>query len=125
MVKGVGTDIVDVARISAVLSRQGDAFVTRVLAVSEQPAYHTSQQKPSFMAKRFAAKEAVAKALGTGIGNGVSFQDIVISHDTFGAPMVSLSGGAQTVMSQLGATRVFLSIADEKDYALAFATITA
>ena len=124
MVKGVGTDIVDVARIGAVLSRQGDAFVTRVLTSSEQQHYAASQQKSNFMAKRFAAKEAVAKALGTGIGNGVSFQDIVISNDDLGAPNVALAGGAAIRMSELGAEKVLISIADEKDYAVAYAVLT-
>lgn len=105
MVKGVGIDIVEVARIGAVLSRQGDAFVTRILTSSEQQHYAVRQQKSSFMAKRFAAKEAVAKALGTGIGNGVSFQDIVISNDNLGAPKVALAGAAEARMRELGAER--------------------
>ena len=66
MVIGIGTDIVEIARIADVLDRQGDAFVQRILTHSEQKQYQASKQKAAFLAKRFAAKEAVAKALGTG-----------------------------------------------------------
>ena len=93
MVIGIGTDIVEIARIADVLDRQGDAFVQRILTHSEQKQYQASKQKAAFLAKRFAAKEAVAKALGTGIGSGVSFQDMTISNDEKGAPSVSLSAG--------------------------------
>ena len=76
------------------------------------------------MAKRFAAKEAVAKALGTGIGRGVSFQDILIVNNDAGAPRVELSGGALQVMQSLGGSRILLSLADEQQYALAYAVLT-
>ena len=119
----VGTDILKVARIDAVLARQGDRFVRRILTLQEQEEFHSSGQPARLLAKRFAAKEAVAKALGTGIGRGVSWQDIRIEHDANGAPRVRLGGGAQRVALARGGARVELSVADEMDYVVAFAVL--
>jgi|TARA_B110000503_G_scaffold32021_1_gene51919 holo-[acyl-carrier protein] synthase len=124
MVIGIGTDIVEIARIADVLDRQGDAFVQRILTHSEQKQYQASKKKAAFLAKRFAAKEAVAKALGTGIGSGVSFQDMTISNDEKGAPSVSLSAGAAQVAAEKSAQKVLLSIADEQKYAIAYAMLS-
>ena len=124
MVIGIGTDIVEIARIAGVLDRQGDAFVKRILTVSEQGQYQISHQKAAFLAKRFAAKEAVAKALGTGIGHGVSFQDMTISNDEKGAPLVSLSAGAAQIASEKSVQKVLLSISDERKYAIAYALLS-
>ena len=66
----------------------------------------------------------MAKALGTGIGRGVSFQDIVISNNAKGAPLVELSNGAADVMRELGGARMLLSLSDERHYALAYAVLT-
>lgn len=123
MVIAIGTDIVEIARIAEVLERQGERFINRILTVSEKTLYNQSKSV-SFVAKRFAAKEAVAKALGTGIGRGVSFQDIVISNNAKGAPLVELSNGAADVMRELGGARMLLSLSDERHYALAYAVLT-
>ena len=123
MVIAIGTDIVEIARIAEVLERQGERFIDRILTVSEKTLYNQSKSV-SFVAKRFAAKEAVAKALGTGIGRGVSFKDIVISNNAKGAPLVELSNGAADVMRELGGARMLLSISDERHYALAYAVLT-
>ena len=74
----VGTDILKVERIDEVVARLGDKFVQRILTESEQTEYRASKQSNRLLAKRFAAKEAIAKALGTGIGRGVSWQDIQV-----------------------------------------------
>ncbi|MDB9844397.1 holo-ACP synthase, partial [Porticoccaceae bacterium] len=74
MALAIGTDIVEIKRIAAVLERQGNKFIQRILCDTEQAEYQRLKQSVAFLAKRYAAKEAVAKALGTGIGNGVSFQ---------------------------------------------------
>ena len=123
MVIAIGTDIVEIARIGESVSRQGIKFAQRILSATELEAYQSKSDSVSFLAKRFAAKEAIAKALGTGIGYGVSFQDMVISNNQKGAPEVSLKGGAAEVLNSLGGSKVLLSISDEKDYALAYATI--
>jgi holo-[acyl-carrier protein] synthase len=119
----IGTDILQVARIEAVVERLGDRFVARILTPAELREYRDSAQPQRLLAKRFAAKEAVAKALGTGIGRGVSWQDITISHDSRGAPLVSLGGGALQVATDRGGSRVELSLADEADYVVAFAVL--
>jgi holo-[acyl-carrier protein] synthase len=119
----VGTDILRVARIEAVVERQGRRFVQRILTESEQQEYACSKQANRLLAKRFAAKEAVAKALGTGIGRGVSWQDICVEHDAAGAPSVRLSGGALAAARARGGARVELSLADELDYVVAFAVL--
>tara|TARA_R110002110_G_scaffold406421_1_gene626337 strand:- start:150187 stop:150561 length:375 start_codon:yes stop_codon:yes gene_type:complete len=119
----VGTDILKIERIEAVVERLGDRFVRRILTPDEREEYKLSQQPNRLLAKRFAAKEAIAKALGTGIGRGVSWQDIRIDHNEDGAPVVCLSGGASEVAARRGGNRVELSLADELDYVVAFAVL--
>ncbi len=119
----VGTDILKVDRIEQVVARLGDKFVKRILTEQERAEYHASSQPDRLLAKRFAAKEAIAKALGTGIGRGVSWQDIQIEHDDSGAPLVRLSGGADRVAQGRGGRRVELSLADELEYVVAFAVL--
>ena len=85
--------------------------------------YQSHREPDRLLAKRFAAKEAVAKCLGTGIGRGVSWQDILIHHDNNGAPLVTLSGGAREVAQRLGSETVLLSLSDEDAYVIAFAAL--
>ena len=119
----VGTDILKIERVDEVMARLGERFMQRILTEQEQAEYRASKQGNRLLAKRFAAKEAIAKALGTGIGRGVSWQDIQIEHDSNGAPLVRLSGGARRVASERGGRRVELSLADEVDYVVAFAVL--
>ena len=120
MALSVGTDIVEIQRIAKVLARQGDQFVRRILCETEQAEYQRLNQSAAFLAKRFAAKEAVAKALGTGIGRGVSFQNIQVVNNELGAPGIELSGGAAEAMKLLGGTKLLISLADEQQYAVAY-----
>ena len=119
----IGTDILRIARVEEVVERLGNRFVSRILTPPEQEEYRVSQMPHRLLAKRFAAKEAIAKALGTGIGRGVSWQDITIGHDDNGAPLVFLTGGALTVATKRGGKRVELSLADESEYVVAFAIL--
>ena len=121
----VGTDILKVERIDDVVGRLGDRFVQRILTGQEQDEYRASKQANRLLAKRFAAKEAIAKALGTGIGRGVSWQDIQIVHDANVAPQVCLSGGADEAAAARGGSRIELSLADEIEYVVAFAVLAA
>ena len=102
---------------------RGDRFVQRILTPAECEEYADSRLAVRLLAKRFAAKEAVAKTLGTGIGRGVSWQDIEVGHDDLGAPLVTLSGGASEVARSRGGSRVLLTLADEQDYVVAFAAL--
>ncbi|MCE9679068.1 holo-ACP synthase [Shewanella sp. AS1] len=126
MIVGLGTDIVEIARIEQRVPQAGDlealakcALAKRVLVPSELKLFIASTQPARYLAKRFAAKEAAAKALGTGIGRGVSFQHIEISNNEDGAPQLKLTLGAADRLAFLGGKRAHLSIADEKHYATA------
>lgn len=123
MVAGVGTDLVDVRRISKMQQRFAGRFVERVLVPTEREIWQAQAQPEAYLAKRWAAKEAVAKALGTGIGGHVSFQDIEISNAPSGQPQVTLQGGALARLTALGAQHCWLSLSDEGDYALAFVVL--
>lgn len=116
---GLGTDIVEIARIEAQLAKGSDRLAKRVLTPNELAIFNQSTQPARYLAKRFAAKEAAAKALGTGIGRGVSFQHIETSNTAEGAPLVEFSQGAQERLVQLGGKLGHISIADEKHYAMA------
>ena len=126
MIIGIGVDLCEIDRIREAISRHRDHFAQRILATDERTEFDSLNQsmRPSFLAKRFAAKEAVAKALGTGIGRGFGFHDITITHDELGKPMVSLNSENQALKDAL-AYRIHLSISDERTHAVAFCTIEA
>ena len=124
MTIAIGTDIVEIQRIASALERQGDKFVQRILTESEIVEYQARGNSVAFLAKRFAAKEAVAKALGTGIGRGISFQHMIVSNNSEGAPQAELQANAAERLKQLGGNNVLLSLSDEKNYALAYVAIT-
>ncbi|KUM53000.1 holo-ACP synthase [Rheinheimera sp. EpRS3] len=120
---GLGTDIVEIARIEQSLARS-PALVKRVLTTDEQAIYAgLADNHPAnaarYFAKRFAAKEAAAKALGTGIGRGVSFQHISISNNADGAPKLALTDYASELAATMGVSHIWLSITDEQAYAAA------
>ena len=120
----IGTDILEIARLEAVLERQGQRFVDRILTPDERAEYAASATPVRLLAKRFAAKEAIAKALGTGIGRGVSWQHMQINHDDMGAPRVRLTQGALEIAQAHGTPNVALSLADEQRYVVAFAVLS-
>lgn len=117
-VVGLGTDIVAVARLQQTLERQ-PGLAQRLLLPVEREAMARANNEARFLAKRFAAKEAALKALGTGLGNGLSWQDLQIKHTDLGQPLLALTGAAASRAAALGATRWHLSISDEQDYAVA------
>ena len=123
MILGIGTDILRCQRIAEVIARQGDRFAERSLTNNELNTYQQHSVHERFLAKRFAAKEAVGKALGTGIGQGVSWHDIEITSNQIGAPEVILSGEALKRAQTLGGDRVMISLSDEKEYVVAFAVL--
>lgn len=128
-IRGIGTDLVSVARIASALADHGDRFRARVLTPDERrdfsgksaPERKTDAQvEARWLAKRWAAKEAVAKAFGTGIGGELSFQDIVIGREPSGRPTLSFRGKGVELARQRGVRRAHLSLSDEGDNALAF-----
>jgi holo-[acyl-carrier protein] synthase len=118
VIKGIGLDIVQIDRIESALTRT-DGFAARILNDREQQEFSVSKQPARFIAKRFAVKEAVSKALGTGIGRGVSFQDIELMKRETGQPYIELSGGAQEISDKLGISDWFISYSDEQNYVVA------
>lgn len=113
---GLGTDIVEIARVEKAFSER---FAQRVLTENELSIMQNSHEPARYLAKRWSAKEAAAKALGTGIGRGISFQHFEISNNELGAPLLTLSGPALELAQQKGATSFHLSISDEVNYAVA------
>lgn len=120
---GIGTDIVAISRIVSALERQGPKFAARILTTTELFLFQQNTQPARYLAKRFAAKEAILKALGTGLAQGMRWQDIEISRNELGGPVVSLTGAAQARMHALGGQRMLLSLSDEQDLAIAFASL--
>ncbi|WP_127019131.1 holo-ACP synthase [Rheinheimera mangrovi] len=115
---GLGTDIIEIARIEQSLTRS-PRLVQRVLTESEQQILAAHGQPARYFAKRFAAKEAAAKALGTGIGRGISFQHFTVSNDPSGRPQLELTGPAKALADSMQVRSVWLSISDEQAYACA------
>lgn len=123
MIFGIGTDIVEVSRIESSVQQFGDDFAKRILADSEFASYHRSQIKSRFLAKRFAAKEAFSKALGTGLRAPATFQNIAVSHDDLGKPILVLAPELQALLQSKHITQMHISISDEKNLAAAFVVL--
>lgn len=116
---GLGIDIVEIARIEGVISRSGDRLAQRVLSESEWAQYQAHQQPVRFLAKRFAVKEAAAKAFGTGIRNGLAFNQFEVYNDALGKPRLRLRDEAERLAARMGVTSVHVTLADERHYACA------
>ncbi len=123
MIFGIGTDIVEVGRIEASIEQFGDDFAKRILAESEWPSYQQSAIKPRFLAKRFAAKEAFSKALGTGLRAPATFQNIAVSHDDLGKPILQLAPDLLNLLESKNILHTHISISDEKNLAAAFVVL--
>ncbi|HBO24936.1 MULTISPECIES: holo-ACP synthase [unclassified Providencia] len=116
---GLGTDIVEIARIESVIERTADSLAKRILTDNEFMQYQQQTKPARFLAKRFAVKEAAAKALGTGIRNGLAFNQFEVSNDKLGKPLLTLNGEALKLATSLHATHFHVSITDERHYASA------
>lgn len=118
---GIGIDIVELKRVDQIYSKYGDKFAKKILSNSELKNFQVSNDKISFLAKRFAAKEAVGKALGIGILNGILLKNIFIAHDSLGKPLVKINN-IKKLKLHLDKI-IHISISDEKKYAVANAII--
>ncbi len=123
MIFGIGTDIVEISRIEALWARYGERFAARVLSEQELAEYPTSPNIPRLLAKRFAAKEALAKAAGSGMRHPVGFQRISVTHDGLGKPVLLFDKVLRDYLAQLGVTGHHLSISDEHDMVVAFVVL--
>lgn len=120
MIVGVGTDIVDVNRIEKVYQKQTTAFAERLLSENELLEFEHQLHPERFLSKRWALKEAVSKALGTGIAQGVRFKDMTIAHKESGQPFLVLVGSTLDKANELGITDWAISVSDEKHHTVAF-----
>ena len=125
MIIGNGVDIIDNKRIEKSLKIKG--FKKRLFTLNEIKQSKKYRNKTNYFAKRFAAKEAFSKALGTGISKGISFNEIVVLNEKSGKPYIKLINNTKKIVEKKLKKKIYkisLSIADEKDYAVAFVTIS-
>lgn len=121
MIAGIGTDLATISRFAKMLESRGpERTAGHLLAESERVEFAASGEPARFLAKRFAAKEALSKALGTGIRSPVLFTAIAVVHDELGKPAFAFAPKLAAFVAERGITRVHLSISDERDQALAF-----
>jgi holo-[acyl-carrier protein] synthase len=119
MIVGIGIDIVDVSRIDRLLREYGEQFARRVLAEAERSAFAASSRPVAFLANRFAAKEALSKALGTGLRYPVTLHAISVSSDGVGKPVFGFHGPLPDYLASRGVARHHLSLSHEKGIACA------
>ena len=123
MILGVGIDIIEVARIGSSYEKFGERFVNRILHADEI-AYCLSHKNPGpFLAARFAAKEAISKAFGTGIGAQLGWQDLEIRRKESGEPFVVLHGKGRDLFEARGAKSLHISLTHTENYAAATAIL--
>ena len=121
MIQGLGTDIVRISRIEALLVRFGDKFAQRCFTDTERKRANGKAHPAAAYARLYAAKEAALKALGTGMREGLSWHDMDVGHNELGAPCMSLTGGMQNILQEKGfkKVRTHLSMSDDGDYGIA------
>lgn len=123
MIFGIGTDIVRVKRMQENIDKFGDKFAERILSDEELEEYHRYAEPSRLLAKRFAAKEAASKAMGTGFRDGVTLKQIFITHDNLGKPILNFSEIANEFLTNNKIIESHVSISDEQDYAVAYVTL--
>ncbi|HEX3890000.1 MAG TPA: holo-ACP synthase [Verrucomicrobiae bacterium] len=123
MILGTGIDIIEVARIKSSLERFGERFGERIL-LPDETAYCLSHKNPApFVAARFAAKEAISKAFGTGINEQLGWRDMEIAHKESGEPFVILHGKGKILFESRGAKKLHVSLSHTQNYAAAMAVL--
>lgn len=122
MIYGIGTDIVAVRRLQGMWERHGDKALEKILAPPEVADFAKAADKGRFLAKRFAAKEAFAKALGTGVRPPAVLTAIAVGHDELGKPVIDCYGRLAEMIKNQN-LKTHLSISDEADYAIAYVVL--
>ncbi len=120
---GIGTDIVRTSRIRRILRKFPDSFPERILHETELTVFQKHHSPASYTTKRFAAKEAASKALGTGIAQGVSFHDFSINNNELGQPILKMYGKAKEIAHTMGVKNMQISLSDEGEYAIAYVVL--
>ena len=119
MIVGIGVDIAETERFERIYARFGSRIARRILTSNELKEFDRRKNPASYLATRFAAKEAAAKALGTGFGVAVGYKSIEVSNDNSGKPLLNFSDGASQLAKQKKVANVFVSLSDEKHYVVA------
>ncbi len=120
MIFGIGTDIVEYARFEKMFARYGVRLAERLLSERELPELDAHVDPARFLAKRFAAKEAFSKAVGSGMRHPVTLRRIGVTHDELGKPVLQFDETLRTHLAQLGINGHHVSISDERDFIVAF-----
>jgi holo-[acyl-carrier protein] synthase len=123
MIFGIGTDVLELSRVERVWNRYGESFARRVLLDEELALFLRSKNKTRFLAMRFAAKEAIVKAMGTGFSNGMWVRDVGTIPDARGQPQVIYSARGSAMCERLGIGSGFLSLTDEAGLVVAVAIL--
>jgi holo-[acyl-carrier protein] synthase len=121
VIYGVGTDVVEIARIENALARFGERFARRILSESEHNRFRNHRLPAAFLAKRFAAKEAFVKALGTGIHAPANWHGVWVENLSSGKPVLKFSNQLQTLLKRKKILQAHVSLSDERG--VAFATV--
>jgi len=125
MIFGVGTDIVELARVQATYDRFGEHFVRRILMDEELELFRQTKWPVRFLAMRFAGKEAAAKAMGTGFRHGIWVRDVGITNNDWGRPLIIWSERGRRVCDELGIGKGHVSLTDDAGLIVAFAVVEA
>lgn len=123
MIFGIGTDVVEMARVNAIWERYGEQFAKRILMEEELALFRKSRQPARFLAMRFAGKEAAVKAMGTGFAHGVWLRDVGITSNEWGRPLIIWSERGRNVCEQLGIGAGHVSLTDDAGLVIAFAVV--
>jgi holo-[acyl-carrier protein] synthase len=123
MILGIGTDLCDVGRIERALERFGERFAERILVASELERFRRHRKRAAYLAKRFAAKEAFSKALGTGIRFPVNWHNVWVENERSGKPSLKFSRSLATFLRKRGIANVYVSLSDEIGMACAFVVV--
>ena len=120
MILGVGIDIIEVARIRSSYERFGERFVNRILTPEERVRYERTKAKANHLAKRFAAKEAFSKAIGTGIRSPFRWHSVTVARDPKGKPILKPDAQMSDYLARNGVTHFHVSLTDDAEIAMAF-----
>lgn len=123
MIFGIGTDIVEYPRIETLWVRYGERFAERILSARELEEFRAAAHPARMLAKRFAAKEAFAKAVGSGLREPVALRRISVAHDGLGKPVLLFDEVLRTYLAQLGVNGHHLSVSDERNLIVAFVVL--
>jgi len=123
MILGIGTDLCDIGRIERALERFGERFAERILVASELERFRRRRKQAAYLAKRFAAKEAFSKALGTGIRFPVNWHNVWVENERSGKPTLKFSRPLAALLKRRGIKNVYVSLTDEIGMACAFVIV--